>query len=54
MTDSLRGREIILAGGTGGLGAVTASMLKEEGATVILSYRANHERAERVSDETNT
>jgi 3-oxoacyl-[acyl-carrier protein] reductase len=48
MTDSLRGREIILAGGTGGLGAVAASLLSEEGATVILSYRANHERAERV------
>ncbi len=48
MTDSLRGREIILAGGTGGLGAVTASMLTQEGATVILSYRANHDRAERV------
>jgi NAD(P)-dependent dehydrogenase (short-subunit alcohol dehydrogenase family) len=48
MTESLRGREIILAGGTGGLGAVTASMLSQEGATVILSYRGNHERAERV------
>lgn len=48
MTDSLRGREIILAGGTGGLGAATASLLVEDGATVILSYRANHERAERV------
>jgi NAD(P)-dependent dehydrogenase (short-subunit alcohol dehydrogenase family) len=47
MTDSLRGREIILAGGTGGLGAVTASLLSQEGAAVILSYRANHERAER-------
>jgi NAD(P)-dependent dehydrogenase (short-subunit alcohol dehydrogenase family) len=48
MPDTLRGREIILAGGAGGLGAVTASMLSQEGATVILSYRANHERAERI------
>jgi NAD(P)-dependent dehydrogenase (short-subunit alcohol dehydrogenase family) len=48
MTENLRGREIILAGGTGGLGAVAASMLSQEGATIILSYRANHERAERV------
>jgi 3-oxoacyl-[acyl-carrier protein] reductase len=49
MTDSLRGREIILAGGTGGLGAATAALLAQEGASVILSYRANHERAERVA-----
>jgi 3-oxoacyl-[acyl-carrier protein] reductase len=48
MTESLSGREIILAGGTGGLGAATASMLAQEGAAVILSYRANHDRAERV------
>src|ERR1039458_1855269 len=50
MTESLRGREIILAGGTGGLGSATASLLSEEGASVILSYRANHERAERAGD----
>jgi glucose 1-dehydrogenase len=46
--ETLRGREIILAGGTGGLGAVTASLLSQEGAAVILSYRADHERAERI------
>jgi NAD(P)-dependent dehydrogenase (short-subunit alcohol dehydrogenase family) len=49
MTQTLRGREIILAGGTGGLGAATAALLIAEGAGVILSYRANHERAERVA-----
>ncbi|HEY3837468.1 MAG TPA: SDR family oxidoreductase [Bryobacteraceae bacterium] len=49
MTPTLRGREIILAGGTGGLGAATASLLAEEGATLILGYHANHERAERVA-----
>lgn len=48
MTESLRGREIILAGGTGGLGSATASLLSREGANVILSYRSNHERAERA------
>lgn len=48
MTPSLKGREIILAGGTGGLGAAAAALLAEEGATLILSYRANHERAERI------
>ena len=49
MTESLRGREIILAGGTGGLGAATASLLSQEGANLILSYRANHDRAERAA-----
>lgn len=46
MTASLRGREIILAGGTGGLGAAIASMLSLEGAATVLSYRANEERAQ--------
>ena len=49
MMHSLQGREIILAGGTGGLGSATAALLSQEGARVILSYRANHERAERVA-----
>ena len=48
MTEPLREREIILAGGTGGLGSVTAALLAQEGANLVLSYRANHERAERV------
>jgi len=48
MTESLRGREIILAGGAGGLGTATAALLAQEGAKLILSYRANHERAERA------
>jgi 3-oxoacyl-[acyl-carrier protein] reductase len=48
MTGTLRGREIILAGGTGGLGSATAALLAQEGASVILGYRANHERAERM------
>ncbi len=49
MMQSLRGREIILAGGTGGLGSAAASLLSQEGARVIVSYRANHERAERAT-----
>jgi NAD(P)-dependent dehydrogenase (short-subunit alcohol dehydrogenase family) len=48
MTETLRGRDIILAGGTGGLGSVTAELLAREGANLILSYHANHDRAERV------
>lgn len=45
--DSLRGREVILAGGTGGLGSAVAEWLVDEGARVVLSYRRNRERAER-------
>src|SRR5689334_15385890 len=41
---SLRDREIILAGGTGGLGTETARMLTAEGARVISSYA--HEAAQ--------
>lgn len=45
LTDSLRGREVVLAGGTGGLGSALASLLLAEGAQVILSYHQNRERA---------
>jgi NAD(P)-dependent dehydrogenase (short-subunit alcohol dehydrogenase family) len=47
MPESLQGKEIILAGGTGGLGSVLADSLNREGARVILSYRSNRERASR-------
>ena len=43
--DSLNGREIILAGGAGGLGQVTARQLAAEGAALVISYRANRGRA---------
>jgi NAD(P)-dependent dehydrogenase (short-subunit alcohol dehydrogenase family) len=48
---SLRGREIVLAGGAGGLGSATASLLLAEGARVLISYRSNRERAERAALE---
>ena len=47
MADSLEGREVVLAGGVGGLGAAAASLLMAEGARVVLSFRANRERAAR-------
>ncbi|MBZ5579465.1 MAG: SDR family oxidoreductase [Acidobacteriia bacterium] len=47
MADSLQGREVVLAGGAGGLGSATASLLLAEGARVVLSFRANRERAAR-------
>jgi len=45
MPESLRGLEIILAGGTGGLGSVTARSLELAGARVVASYRSDHARA---------
>jgi 3-oxoacyl-[acyl-carrier protein] reductase len=43
--EPLKGREVVLAGGTGGLGSATASLLLEEGARLVLSYRRNGGRA---------
>ncbi len=43
---ALGGRGVILAGGTGGLGAATAALLAREGAKLVLGYRANQARAE--------
>lgn len=48
MPDSLRGREILLAGGAGGLGSATAELLAGEGARLVVSYRSNQERAARL------
>lgn len=50
LTSTLQGREVLLAGGTGGLGSATASLLQAEGASLILSYRADQERAKRWQD----
>ena len=47
MPDALRGREILLAGGAGGLGAATAELLAGEGAHLAISYHRNAERAQR-------
>lgn len=44
----MRGREIVLAGGSGGLGSAAFKMLAAEGARLVVSYRANRERAERL------
>jgi NAD(P)-dependent dehydrogenase (short-subunit alcohol dehydrogenase family) len=42
--------EVVLAGGTGGLGAALAGSLLAEGARVIVSYRSNRERAAHWAD----
>jgi NAD(P)-dependent dehydrogenase (short-subunit alcohol dehydrogenase family) len=44
---SLANREIVLAGGSGGIGAAVAGLLLAEGARLVIGYRANRERAER-------
>jgi NAD(P)-dependent dehydrogenase (short-subunit alcohol dehydrogenase family) len=44
-------RTLILAGGSGGLGAVVARMAAERGYRPIIGYRANHERAQKLGAE---
>jgi NAD(P)-dependent dehydrogenase (short-subunit alcohol dehydrogenase family) len=48
--DTLRGREIVLAGGAGGIGSAVATLLAEEGARLVISYCRNNERAARWRD----
>jgi NAD(P)-dependent dehydrogenase (short-subunit alcohol dehydrogenase family) len=43
---TLAGKTIIVAGGSGGLGAATVASLAQEGAHLVVGYRANRERAE--------
>lgn len=50
MPDSLQGREILLAGGFGGIGSAVATMLSAEGARLVVSYRSNRARAEKLCD----
>jgi 3-oxoacyl-[acyl-carrier protein] reductase len=45
--DSLQGREVVLAGGSGGIGSATAEQLVEEGVRLVIGYRANRDRAAR-------
>jgi 3-oxoacyl-[acyl-carrier protein] reductase len=43
---TLAGKTLIVAGGAGGLGAATVALLAQEGAHLVVGYRANRERAE--------
>ncbi|MBI4459196.1 MAG: SDR family NAD(P)-dependent oxidoreductase, partial [Acidobacteria bacterium] len=45
---SLRGKVVLLAGGSGGLGAATASLLAREGARLLIGYRSNVARARQL------
>lgn len=46
---TLEGKTIVIAGGTGGLGAATVWLLAREGAHLIVGYRQDSERAGRLS-----
>ena len=45
MPDSLSGRQIVLVGGTGGLGSASTTALHAEGARLVIGYRSNAARA---------
>ncbi|MBI4463219.1 MAG: SDR family oxidoreductase [Acidobacteria bacterium] len=46
--NSLADKVVLLAGGTGGLGSVTAFLLAQEGARLVLGYRSNRARAQEL------
>src|SRR5579863_3990541 len=46
--NSLRQRTVVVAGGSGGLGAATVALLAAEGADLVVGYRANRARAENL------
>lgn len=50
MTESLRGKEIVLAGGTGGLGSEAARLLAGEGARLVVGFKSDSARAAALSD----
>jgi NAD(P)-dependent dehydrogenase (short-subunit alcohol dehydrogenase family) len=45
LPESLRDRELLLVGGTGGLGAASTRLLAGEGARLVISYRSRQDRA---------
>jgi 3-oxoacyl-[acyl-carrier protein] reductase len=52
LADTLRGKQIVLAGGAGGIGSAVTGQLVAEGARVVLGYHARPERAARWSQST--
>jgi NAD(P)-dependent dehydrogenase (short-subunit alcohol dehydrogenase family) len=49
-SDSLRDKQIILAGGTGGLGSAVGTLLLQEGVQLMLSFLRDVERAHQWED----
>lgn len=50
MPSTLHNREIVVAGGAGGLGPAAVRMFAAEGAHVVATYVRNRERAEQLAD----
>jgi 3-oxoacyl-[acyl-carrier protein] reductase len=48
-SETLAGKSVIVAGGTGGLGSATVSLLAREGARLVIGFLRNRERAEALS-----
>lgn len=46
---TLAGKVVLVAGGTGGLGAALVALLAREGAQLVVGYRANRARAEALA-----
>jgi pteridine reductase len=49
-SETLRGRVIVLAGGSGGLGAASAALLMKEGASLVVGFSRDEQRARRMQD----
>jgi NAD(P)-dependent dehydrogenase (short-subunit alcohol dehydrogenase family) len=49
LPDTLCGKQIVLAGGSGGLGSAALELLSDEGAKLVISYLDNAARAEQYS-----
>ena len=49
MPSGIAGREILVAGGAGGLGSATAELLASEGARLVVSYLSNADRAAKLA-----
>jgi len=49
MAETLRGKQVILVGGSGGLGAATTESLAGEGAELVVVYRSDAVRAQRFA-----
>jgi len=50
VAESLGGRQVILVGGSGGLGAASVRLLAQEGAELVVAYRSNAERAQQFAE----
>jgi NAD(P)-dependent dehydrogenase (short-subunit alcohol dehydrogenase family) len=48
LAEPIRGKEVLLAGGSGGLGSAVVELLTAEGARLVVSNHSNRARAERL------